>query len=308
MNPREVLGRYLDHIRVERGLASNTIAAYRRDLTGYLAFLEGRGIHDLREVGETDISEYVRELHTTSATASTARRVVSLRSLHQFAFDERLTVDNPAKNIVVPKQQRLLPKALSIADVERLLAAPDRESAVGLRDAALLELLYSTGARISELCTLDLDEVAALRDDPDAGLLLRGKGGKERVVPVGSFAQDALDAYLVRGRGALASAGKGDSALLLNQRGRRMSRQSAWAALRAAASGAGIPAEISPHTLRHSFATHLLEGGADLRVVQELLGHSSVATTQIYTLVTVDQLREVYHMAHPRSTTRPKRQ
>lgn len=148
MNPGEVLGRYLDHIRVERGLASNTIAAYRRDLTGYLAFLEGRGIHDLREVGETDISEYVRELHTTSATASTARRVVSLRSLHQFAFDERLTVDNPAKNIVVPKQQRLLPKALSIADVERLLAAPDRESAVGLRDAALLELLYSTGARI----------------------------------------------------------------------------------------------------------------------------------------------------------------
>ncbi|MDF1488028.1 site-specific tyrosine recombinase XerD [Tessaracoccus caeni] len=304
MTPEDVLGRYLDHIRVERGLAVNTVAAYRRDLTGYVAFLQGRGIADLGEVGEVDISEYVRELHAGSAVASTARRVVSVRSLHQFAFEEGLTPGNPAKDVPVPKQPRLLPKALSVSEVERLLAAPDRESPVGLRDAALLELLYSTGARISELCALDVDDATSLRADPEAGLLLRGKGGKERVVPVGSFAREALDAYLVRARPELARAGRGEAALLLNLRGRRLSRQSAWAVLRATAAAAGIRTEISPHTMRHSFATHLLEGGADLRVVQELLGHSSVATTQIYTLVTVDQLREVYQMAHPRATAK----
>ncbi len=303
--PDEVLRRYLDHIRVERGLAANTVAAYRRDLAGYLRFLEGRGIGDLAEVSPVEISEYVRELFASSAPSSTARRVVSVRSLHQFAYDEQLTPGNPAAEILVPKQPRLLPKALSVSEVERLLAAPDRDSAIGLRDAALLELLYSTGARISEICVLDRDDVAALLAGADAGLLLHGKGGKERVVPVGSFARDALEAYLVRARPALAAAGRGEAALLLNQRGRRLSRQSAWGVLRQAAADAGIPAEVSPHTLRHCFATHLLEGGADLRVVQELLGHASVATTQIYTLVTIDQLREVYASAHPRARRRP---
>lgn len=304
MTPEDVLRRYLDHIRVERGLAANTVVAYRRDLTGYLRFLEGKGIDDLAAAVPSDISEYVREISVSSAPSSIARRVVSVRSLHLFAEEEQLTAGNPAAEIVVPKQPRLLPKALSVAEVERLLAAPDRDTAVGLRDAVLLELLYSTGARISELCVLDRDDVSALLSDPNAGLLLRGKGGKERIVPVGSFARQALEAYLVRARPELAGVGRGEPALLLNQRGRRLSRQSAWGTLQHAASVADIGAEVSPHTLRHCFATHLLEGGADLRVVQELLGHASVTTTQIYTLVTIEQLRKVYQMAHPRAAKR----
>ena len=301
VTPDEVLRRYLDHIRVERGLATNTVAAYRRDLAGYLGFLEGRGLSDLSEVTPVEISEYVRELFASSSPSSTARRVVSVRSLHQFAFDENLTPSNPAAEVAVPKQPRLLPKALSVPEVERLLSAVDRDDVLGLRDAALLELLYSTGARISELCVLDRDDVTPLLAEPEAGLRLCGKGGKERIVPVGSYAREALEAYLVRARPELAKAGRGEGALLLNQRGRRLSRQSAWGVLRRVAAAAGVRAEVSPHTLRHSFATHLLEGGADLRVVQELLGHASVATTQIYTLVTIDRLREVYQMAHPRA-------
>lgn len=293
---------FLGHVRVERGLSANTVAAYRRDLAIYVDFLSQRGIHDVGEVTPTDISEYVRERSAQVARSSVARGLVSVRNLHAFAQAERMSQDNPAKEISPPKLDTRLPKALSVDEVERLLAAPDVSEPIGVRDAALLELLYATGARVSEVCNLDLDDVVPALADEDLGLRLVGKGNKERLVPLGSYARKAVDAYLVRARPGLAEHAKiADHALFLNQRGRRLSRQSAWAVIQAAAQKAGITTAVSPHSLRHSFATHLLSGGADLRVVQELLGHSSVATTQIYTLVTIEQLREVHRSAHPRA-------
>ena len=298
----DAVGDYLNHVRAERGLSANTVAAYRRDLARYLTFLAERDIVDVGGVSEVEISEFVRHLGQTQARSSVARHVVSVRTFHQFALEEGLTSNNPAAETSPPKLEQRLPKALSVADVTRLLEAPDRSEVIGLRDAALLELLYGTGARVSEVCSLDVDDVAAALADPAAGLKLLGKGGKERVVPVGSYARDAIDAYLVRARPALAErASKHTPALLLNQLGRRLSRQSAWAVIQQAAAAAGLTDDVSPHSLRHSFATHLLDGGADLRVVQELLGHSSVATTQIYTLVTIEHLREVHAAAHPRA-------
>ncbi|MCC2593175.1 site-specific tyrosine recombinase XerD [Tessaracoccus sp. OS52] len=297
-----VVNDYLGHVRVERGLAANTVAAYRRDLARYVAFLEERGILELSEVTLVELSEFVRELSAQVAKASVARTVVSVRNLHGFAHEEGVTPDNPALDLHPPKLDQRLPKALSIAEVQALLDAPDTDEVVGLRDAALLELLYGTGARISEICALDVDDLTAILKDPDAGLRLLGKGGKERLVPLGSYARAAVDAYLVRARPVLAvRARRSEHALLLNQRGGRLSRQSAWAVIGQAAATAGIKTEVSPHSLRHSFATHLLDGGADVRVVQELLGHASVATTQIYTLVTIETLREVYLGAHPRA-------
>jgi len=297
----DALEQYLAHVRVERGLRANTVAAYRRDLERYLAFLAARGVTDLGEVSPVEISEYVRELARELKGASVARALVSVRNLHAFAHEEKMTSENPASEIQVPKLGKRLPKALSVAEVERLLATPDKEEPIGLRDAALVELLYGTGARISEITSLNVDDVTTVMADEGVGLRLRGKGGKERVVPLGSFARDALQAYLVRSRPGLAVKGDGGGALLLNTLGRRLSRNSAFAIVSRCAKLAGIETEVSPHSLRHSYATHLLEGGADVRVVQELLGHASVATTQIYTLVTVDRLREVYLEAHPRA-------
>lgn len=298
----EAIDEFLSHINVERGLAANTVAAYRRDLTTYAEFLSERGICELGDVTEVEISEFVRERSRTAARSSVARALVSVRNLHGFAVGEHLVDDNPSERISPPKLRQRLPKALTVDEVTRLLAAPDTSTPVGLRDAALLELLYSTGARVSEVCALDLDEATAALAEPDAGLKLVGKGNKERIVPLGSYARAAVEAYLVRARPGLAGVAKQpDHALLLNQRGQRLSRQSAWAVIQHAAGKAGLGTDVSPHSLRHSFATHLLSGGADLRAVQELLGHSSVATTQIYTLVTVDQLREVHAAAHPRA-------
>ena len=231
--------------------------------------------------------------------------MVAVRSLHRFAADDGLTTSDPAREVAPPKSGRRLPKGLSLAQVQALLETPLVETPLGLRDAALLELLYGTGARISEVVGLDVDDVARLADAPaeePAGLRLFGKGSKERWVPVGSYARAALRAYLTRARPGLVAGGRGTPALLVNSRGGRLSRQSAWTILRTAAERAGITADVSPHTLRHSYATHLLEGGADVRVVQELLGHASVTTTQIYTMVTVDHLREVYRSSHPRAT------
>lgn len=298
----DAVAQYLDHVRAERGLAANTVAAYRRDLARYTGFLADRGVTDLDDVTPVDVTEFVRHLSATQARSSVARQVVSVRTLHRFAAAEGLAPGNPAVDVSPPKLTQRLPKALTVDEVTRMLDAPDRDDVVGLRDAALLELLYGTGARVSEVCGLDVDEVSAALADRDAGLLLRGKGGKERMVPLGSYAATAVEAYLVRARPALAAAAaRHDPALLLNQRGRRLSRQSAWAVLQQAARAAGLTVEVSPHSLRHSFATHLLDGGADLRAVQELLGHASVATTQIYTLVTIEHLREVHAAAHPRA-------
>ena len=294
---------YLDHLAVERGLATNTLASYRRDLARYVRWLDALGRSALHEVVEADVAGFLADLragdesHPKLSAASAGRAVVAVRGLHRFALREGWTAVDAAREVRPPATARRLPKALSVAQVEQLLAAPDESTPLGLRDRALLELLYGTGARISEAVGLAVDDLHR-----DGGLVrLDGKGGKQRLVPVGSFAARAVDAYLVRGRPVLAASGTGTPALLLNARGGRLSRQSAWTVLRRAAGSAGLGVEVSPHTLRHSFATHLLDGGADVRVVQELLGHASVTTTQVYTLVTVDRLREVYATTHPRA-------
>lgn len=252
----------------------------------------------LDTVSEAHVSAFLAVLrsgtdeHPPLAASSAARALVAVRGLHKFAVREGLVALDPAREVKPPAAPRRLPKALPVDDVLRLLETPS-----GLRERALLEVLYSTGARISEAVGLDLDDI----DATERTVLLDGKGGKQRLVPIGRPALDALDAYLVRTRPALATRGRGSPAVFLNKRGGRLSRQSAWQTLKVAAEQAGLTASVSPHTLRHSFATHLLEGGADVRVVQELLGHASVTTTQIYTLVTVNTLREVYATAHPRA-------
>jgi integrase/recombinase XerD len=299
-----VVAAYLDHLTVERGLSPNTLSSYRRDLRRYCGVLAQRGIARVDEVSETDVSEFLAALrrgdeeHQPLAAASAARAVVAARGLHKFAAREGLVDVDAAAAIRPPAPARRLPKALSVDQVLAVLgAAGDEATPLGIRDRALLEVLYGTGARISEAVALDVDDL----DLADGVVLLRGKGSKQRIVPLGSYGRDAVQAYLVRARPALVAAGRGTAAVFVNHRGGRLSRQSAWATLRAAAQRAGVVTPVSPHTLRHSFATHLLDGGADVRVVQELLGHASVTTTQIYTMVTVERLREVYATAHPRA-------
>lgn len=298
---------YLRHLSIERGMAKNTISAYRADLDRYQEFLKTKNIENPNQVTELLVREFAEQLGTRYGliSSSIARVLAGIRGLHKFWLLENITTQDPAAAIKPPKSSRNLPKAITVEQVESLLnsAGPDPQAEdaeasdpVRIRDRAILELLYATGARITELINLDLDDLI----DPTL-VRLFGKGSKERIVPVGGFAQRALQAYLVRTRPLLVSQGRGTPALFLNQRGGRLSRQSAWQIITDAAQVAKLPGEISPHTLRHSFATHLLEGGADVRVVQELLGHSSVATTQIYTLVTVDRLREIYAGSHPRA-------
>jgi integrase/recombinase XerD len=280
------------------------LSSYRRDLRRYEQFLAEIGRPSLGDVGETDVAGFLArlregdEVHRPLSAASAGRAVVAVRGLHRFAVREGMTATDPARDVRPPAPTRRLPKAISVEQVEALLdAAGSDQTPLALRDRALLEVLYGTGARISEAVGLAVDDL-----DRSAGLVrLDGKGGKQRVVPVGSYAQRAVEAYLVRARPILSGAGSGVPALFLNARGGRLSRQSAWTVLRAAADRAALAVDVSPHTLRHSFATHLLDGGADVRVVQELLGHASVATTQVYTLVTVERLREVYATAHPRA-------
>jgi integrase/recombinase XerD len=304
--------RYLDHLTVERGLAAHTIEAYRRDLQRYAVTLAAAGRAQIGDVTTADVAEYVAQLregdgkHQPLAASSAGRAVVAVRGLHAFALAEGLAGSDPARAVRPPVPPRRLPRAISIPDVERLLQIAG-DSPAQRRDRALLELLYGTGARISEAVGLDIEDLdLSGQRGPDpatATVRLAGKGGRTRIVPVGSYARSALDAYLVQARPALAASarsGQGSRAVFLNARGGRLTRQGAWGALRTAAARAGL-AEISPHMLRHSFATHLLDGGADVRVVQELLGHASVSTTQVYTLVTVDKLREVYASSHPRA-------
>lgn len=298
-----LVGSFLDHLRVERGVSVHTVTGYRRDLQRYAEFLSTRGIESPEGIVEADVIAFtVYGRHDVGlAPSSVARAVVAVRSLHKFAVEERVTTQNPAAEVRPPTLGARLPKALGLAEVQALLDTPNRENPSGLRDAALLELLYGTGARISEVLALDVDDIARLVDaDAEGGLRLLGKGNKERLVPLGSYARRALSDWLVRGRPALTGSGSG-GALLLNARGGRLSRQSGFGILRRVGETADLGSNISPHTLRHSYATHLLDGGADVRVVQELLGHASVSTTQIYTLVTVDHLREVYLSSHPRA-------
>ena len=300
---------YLQHLVVERGLAANTVESYRRDLNRYVEVLAARGKTEFNDVNTVDVAEFRAALrtggeeHPPLAVSSVGRAVVAVRGLHAFARAQGLAVDDPAREVAPPPPPRRLPKAIAIDEIERLLDAAgstDDPDPRVLRDRALLEFLYGTGARISEVTGLDVDDLDHLARDP--AVRLSGKGGKERYVPVGSYAVRALDAYLVRGRPALAAAAvrRSSPAVFLNARGGRLTRQGAWGVLREAAARSG-KTDVSPHTLRHSFATHLLDGGADIRVVQELLGHASVTTTAVYTLITVDKLREVYAAAHPRA-------
>nr|WP_314842828.1 site-specific tyrosine recombinase XerD [uncultured Microbacterium sp.] len=299
MQLASALDSYLRHVTIERGLSEHTIAAYRRDLGGYLEWLADDGIDDTSEITPAVVGRFIADRSggdPPPAASSLARLQSSVRGWHRFLTREEIEVDDPSGRLRPPKAARRLPKALTIEQVERLLDAPPADEPIGLRDRALLELLYATGARVSEAVGLDVDDLA----HGDV-LRLRGKGSKERIVPVGSFARAAVDAYLTRVRPGLASRGRASARLFLGARGAPLSRQSAWLVIRSAAERAQITSEVSPHTLRHSFATHLLQGGADVRVVQELLGHASVATTQIYTHVSVDTLRDVYITSHPRA-------
>jgi integrase/recombinase XerD len=322
--------RWLDHLRIERGLASLTLAAYRRDTDRYLQFLGRRGLGSPSAVDSETVSAYLGVLtdgddqHAPLASSSVARAMSALRRLHRFWVEEGESPRDPAVAVNPPTPGLRLPSALSVDDVDRLLTgASTGRTVTALRDRALLELLYGCGARVSEAVGLDLDDLDLDDPDsessdlgysdlgdpepldggrPDAGSVrLFGKGSKVRVVPLGSFAVQAVQAYLVRARPELARAGHGTPAVFLNARGGRLSRQSVFTVIRSAAERAGVPGPVSPHTLRHSCATHLLNGGADIRVVQEMLGHASVNTTQIYTHVSTEHLREVYAAAHPRA-------
>jgi len=299
MRVERAIDTYLRHVTVERGLSDHTVAAYRRDLAAYAAWLDARGIVGTEDVTPAIVAEFAAERASADpppAASSLARLQSSVRGLHRFLAREGHATDDPTQRLRPPKQARRLPKALTIEQVERLLQAPSPDEPLGIRDRALLELLYATGARVSEVTGLDVDDLA----HGDV-VRLRGKGSKERIVPVGSYARAALDAYLTRVRPDLATRGRATPRLFLGARGAPLSRQSAWLVIQSAAERAQLTAHVSPHTLRHSFATHLLQGGADVRVVQELLGHASVATTQIYTHVTVDALRDVYATSHPRA-------
>ncbi len=298
---------YLRHLTVERGMSKNTIAAYRRDLNRYEQFLTERGIDSVETISELIVGDFGIALTAKWGLAATsvARVLSGVRGFHRYLMIEGVTANDNAARVKPPKPPRRLPKAITVAQIEALLASSGPEATdedamaldpIKVRDRAIIELLYATGARVSEVVSLDVDDLV-----DQTMVRLFGKGSKERIVPVGSYAQRAVEAYLVRVRPVLAKLGKGTPAVFLNQRGSRLSRQSVWQVISDAAAKAKLSTEVSPHTLRHSFATHLLEGGADVRVVQELLGHSSVATTQIYTLITVDALREVYSTAHPRA-------
>jgi integrase/recombinase XerD len=280
------------------------VASYRRDLARYAAWCADRGITDADAISENDIADFAASLrqgtvgHPPLAPSSASRAVVSVRSMHRFASKEGLTRTDASRHVRPIAIPRRLPKALPYADVKAIIDnAGDDESATGLRDRALVEFLYGTGARVSEAVDLDVDDV----DLETMTVVVTGKGNKQRLLPLGEFAANSLDAYLVRGRTPLLLKGKGTPRLFLNSLGRPLSRQSAYGVVQQAAKRAGVSATVSPHTLRHSFATHLLEGGADVRVVQELLGHSSVTTTQIYTMVTIDTLQTVYRTSHPRA-------
>ena len=304
------LEQYLAHLRIERGLSANSVAAYRRDLTRYLAHLEAAGLV-LEEVDPEGVSGYLRTIRAGAdgraplAASSAARALAAVRGLHSFLAEEKdLSAGDPTRLVAAPARPRRLPHPLDIDEVLALIDAAGREGGGvlgperALRDRALVEVLYGLGARISEAVGIDLDDL----DREGRAVVLRGKGDKHRAVPVGRCALEAVDAYLTRGRPALAARGRGTPGLFLGSRGGRLTRQAAWQIIRAAAEEARLADRVSPHTLRHSYATHLLHGGADVRSVQELLGHASVTTTQLYTKVTVDSLREAHAAAHPRAT------
>lgn len=305
---------YRRHLTIERGLSVNTLAAYGRDLERYTVWLDAHGITDARLITTVQISLFTRDLKALAvpaeaepgagsppavslAASSVARILSSVRGFHRFLAEEGDVATDASRDVKPPKLASRLPKAITIAEMQLLIDSVVGDDPLALRDRALLELLYATGARVSEVVGLNVDDVL----DGLEIVRLVGKGSKQRIVPVGGYARAAVEAYLVRVRPQFSARGLSTPALFLGQRGQRLSRQGAWLVIQAAAKKSGLGAHVSPHTFRHSFATHLLEGGADVRVVQELLGHSSVTTTQLYTLVTADTLRDMYATSHPRA-------
>ena len=295
---------YIDHLRIERGLSENSLISYARDLRYFLEFLQSRDL-ELSEVTATVLSDFEVWLKDRSLAISSINRTNSAVKSFLIYCAREYDLNLPTGEISSHKVARKLPKALTIDEITSLIeSAKSLSEATSLRDVALLELLYSTGGRVSEIIGINMNDLAKVESDNEViqTIKLRGKGAKERIVPIGSYALNALDNYLVRVRPALvAKSGKNESALFLNSRGGRLSRQSAWNIVLASAQASGLEGKVSPHVFRHSYATHLLDGGADIRVVQELLGHSSVTTTQIYTLVTIDKIRQSYSSAHPRA-------
>ena len=297
---------FLDHLTIERGLSSNSISAYRRDLAKFSDFLDKEKL-DFERLSEDEIIIFEVWLKGLGmAVTSINRNISALKSFYKYLAQE-FSTNNPVSAVLSSKVPRRLPKALTIKEITSLIDSTKREGdPISLRDHAIIELLYGTGARVSEIVGIDINDFAQsdVEGNPITTLKLRGKGSKERIVPLGSFAKNALDEYLVRIRPNLLRKSKSarvETALFLNQRGSRLSRQSAWQMISDAADSTGLSGKVSPHVFRHSYATHLLDGGADIRVVQELLGHASVTTTQIYTLITIDKVREAYATAHPRA-------
>ena len=302
----QALKEFLDHLTIERGLSKNSLISYKRDLTKFSEFLAEAG-HNFEKLSEVEIVSFEVWLKSRNLSVTSINRNISaLKSFYKYLAQEFAT-PNPVASIVSSKVPRRLPKALTIKEITSLIDATKRESdPISLRDHAIIELLYGTGARVSEIVGIDINDFSQseVEGNPITVLKLRGKGSKERMVPMGSFAKTALDEYLVRIRPNLLAKSKSarvETALFLNQRGSRLSRQSAWQMISDAADATGLTGKVSPHVFRHSYATHLLDGGADIRVVQELLGHASVTTTQIYTLITIDKVREAYATAHPRA-------
>lgn len=287
---------YLDHISIERGLSTNTVSAYSGDLGRYQSWCRQGALIEIEQITANAIDDFATSLADQLSASSAARVVVSVRGFHKFCVAEDWTVANPAADVHPTSIPRRLPKAIPYESVVSLIDATDL-SDLPERDRAIMELLYGTGMRISELTNLSVDEI-----DPDSGtVIVSGKGNKQRLIPIGTYAVHAIDAYVRGERSDQLGKGPGTHKLFLNRRGRPLSRQSAWECVSQAAARAEIPG-VSPHSLRHSYATHLLERGADVRTVQELLGHASVTTTQVYTLVTVETLREIYAVSHPRAT------
>jgi integrase/recombinase XerD len=295
---------YLDQLRIERGLSSNSISSYSRDLQKFEAFLQAKK-RDFERLNPQDLTDFEVSLKSLGLALTSINRTLSaVKGFYKYVSLE-FDISNPTLEIVSAKIARKLPKALSVEEVTKLIESAKREGdAMSLRDFAVLELLYSSGGRVSEIVGVNTSDISISKTaDGDVTVLkLRGKGSKERLVPLGKFAVAAIEDYFTRTRPALAAKNsKSEPALFLNARGKRLSRQSAWQIVLDAAVATGLEGKVSPHVFRHSYATHLLDGGADIRVVQELLGHSSVTTTQIYTLITIDKVRETYSTAHPRA-------
>jgi integrase/recombinase XerD len=289
---------FMNFLSVEKGLSRNTLEAYERDLTAFIKHIREKGVATLSASTKTDILQYLAFLKQCKKAPSTiARTIVSIRAFYQFLVRERLIDSDPSLNVESPKTARRLPKALNLNEVEKLLEAPARNTPGGVRDKAMLELLYATGIRVSELISLDVGSI-------NLGMgFVRcvGKGSKERIIPLGRIASEWIDRYIQTMRPKLHGHGAAEDALFLNRSGHRLTRQGFWKIIKGHARDAGILKEITPHTLRHSFATHLLENGADLRAVQEMLGHADISTTQIYTHVTKSRMKEVYDRTHPRA-------